>query len=395
MSTNLRRMSAGQHSLFYDSTPSDSQEVLTGYLHKSPPQSVVSKSVKSWKRRYFVLTKTDGPFYELKYYKDANKTDKPIGEINLYQISLFFLNPEGRPTWEWIQKNFRCSSSCVLYMRVLERDYFLIGESSTEMEGWFNAIFAALKARKHTISDSEKYRKTRSISEPLEVKTSYDDQDLSENKDQLFKKPPSPSVRRSAPESYNTQFSHYDYPKSFLMKTSVKSEDEEDGEEDDVEREKSETETDTGAYMDMASVRKVASEVYSDDDLIPQTQLNGEDKDSQKAYLNCDDKSGSTGLKTQVPQQSPEEKEICVSQEELKKNAIFSEEAGKPCVSDWKHIQASGPFHEGDRIVAINDLLTDSLEEVQTFLKRLSKDQVKLTILRQPGSRPLSGCGAE
>ncbi|XP_036428600.1 pleckstrin homology domain-containing family S member 1-like isoform X2 [Colossoma macropomum] len=378
MSSNLRKISESHNSLFYDIPASNTEEVLSGYLYKSPPPSVLTKSMKSWKHRFFVLNKTDGHLHELKYFKDANKRDKSTGKIDLYQISLFFLNPEKHPTWEWIQKNFRCSSSCVLYMRVLDRDYFLIGKNSTDMEDWFNAIFAALKTQPHTQLNPERNRKIRSISEPSNFKTS--NQDFAENKEQLLQNPSSPSVRHSAPESFNVQYSHYDYPRNFMMKTSPESEGEEE-EEDDVKIEaKSETETDTD-YMDMASVRKVVSEDYSDDDLTYQILLNGGDKDSENACQNCNDKSGSTGLNRRIPQLSetlsPEEKEICVSQEELKNNVIFSEEAGKPCVSDLKHVQSSGPFHEGDQIVAINDLLTDTLEEVQTFLKRLSKDQME------------------
>ncbi|XP_072523473.1 pleckstrin homology domain-containing family S member 1-like [Salminus brasiliensis] len=412
-----RKIPVGRNSMFYEVPTSDVEDVQSGYLYKSPPPSVLTKSMKSWKRRFFVLSMVNGHLHELKYYKDENKRDKPIGEIELYETSLLLLQPEAHPTWEWIQKNFRCSSSCVLFMRVIDRDYFLIGENSTEMDGWFNAIFAALKT--HTLIIPEENRKTRSISEPSHVKTTYNDQDLAESEEQeLQKRTPSPSARRSAPE-FTTLYDHYDYPRSFMMKTSPKSEDEEEEEEEEEV---------TGCYMDMASVRKVAIAVDSEDDMNLQTQKNtnclsalslsgdfcngqvdegqdtghpcqrltGGDKGPDDAFQNT--KSGSTGSSRQIPQESgalnPVQKEICVSQEELKKNVIFSEEAGKPCVSDWKHIQSSGPFHEGDQIVAINDLLTDSLEEVQTYLRRLSKDEVKLTILRQPGSRPLSGCSA-
>lgn len=49
-------------------------------------------------------------------------------------------------------------------------------------------------------------------------------------------------------------------------------------------------------------------------------------------------------------------------------------------VSNWKHTQSSVLFHEGDQILAINDLLTDSLGELQTYLKRLAKDQVRVHV---------------
>lgn len=43
-------------------------------------------------------------------------------------------------------------------------------------------------------------------------------------------------------------------------------------------------------------------------------------------------------------------------------------------------MQSSGPFHAGDQILAINDLLTDSLVELQTYLKRLNKNQVRMHV---------------
>uniref|UniRef100_W5L629 Pleckstrin homology domain containing S1, tandem duplicate 2 n=2 Tax=Astyanax mexicanus TaxID=7994 RepID=W5L629_ASTMX len=404
-----RWIPVGRNSLFYEQPKDDVEEVQSGYLFKSPPKSLLTKSMKSWKRRYFVLTMINGHLHELKYYRDENKKDKPLGEIDLYETSLLFLQPETHPTWEWIQKNFRCSSSCVLFMRVLERDYFLIGENSSEMDSWFNAIFAALKT--HTLISPEEHRKTRSISEPNDVQTSYNDQELdTENEEQPIQRK-SPALRRSAPE-LPTQ-NHYDVPRSIMMQASVTSDNEEE-------------EEDTSYYMDMEKVKRVVSEVDKEDELTRQAQrkisnrrspmslsailcngqadkshgtgdlsesrLPGGDEGPEDAFLN----SGSTGWSRQILQGSEtdnaEKKDICVNQEELRNNAIFTEEAGKPCVSDWKHDESSGPFHEGDQIVAINDLLTDSLEEVHTYLRRLSKDEVKLTILRQPGSRPLSGC---
>ncbi|XP_066521810.1 pleckstrin homology domain-containing family S member 1-like [Hoplias malabaricus] len=395
MSSNLQKFSVGGNSLFYKMEAPDTEVVQFGFLYKSPPHSLLTKSMKSWKRRYFVLSRIGGHSYELKYFKDNMKRDKPAGEIDLYQISLLFLDPETHRTWEWIQKNFRCSSSCVLYMRVLDRDYFLIGENSTEMEGWFNAIFAALKTRTNKALCPEENRKNRSISEPSEVKTSYDDQDLGKNKAlELLKKLSPPLVRRSAPE-FNVQYDHYDYPRAYKMKTLPKSEDEDEDDEEDEMKEKSETDKDTD-YMDMSIVKKAVSEVPIEDPylIIQPTQTrraslsysedfcNGTADESQDAKLPCTSKT-----------LFPEEKEICVNQEELK-NMVFSEEAGKPCVSDWKHVETSSQLHVGDQIVAINDLFTENLDELQTYIKRLSKNWVRLTILRQPGSRPLSGCSA-
>lgn len=48
-------------------------------------------------------------------------------------------------------------------------------------------------------------------------------------------------------------------------------------------------------------------------------------------------------------------------------------------VSKCGEIQASCLFHKGDQILAVNDLLTDTVEEVQTYLKRLSKSEVVMS----------------
>jgi len=45
-------------------------------------------------------------------------------------------------------------------------------------------------------------------------------------------------------------------------------------------------------------------------------------------------------------------------------------------VSECQQIQDSCPFQKGDQILAVNDLLTDTVEEMHRYLKRLSKDEV-------------------
>lgn len=119
---------------------------------------------KSWKRRFFVLLKYRDNKCQLKYYKNEEK-NKPLGDIDLstyvqylhsalfisnwtciislkpdyrrnhlffclpFRVTYMFLYPEMHTMWKWIHNNFRCSSSCVMFIRVPERDYFLIGEN--------------------------------------------------------------------------------------------------------------------------------------------------------------------------------------------------------------------------------------------------------------------------
>ncbi|GAA6110299.1 pleckstrin homology domain-containing family S member 1-like isoform X1 [Tachysurus ichikawai] len=366
--------STSPNSRFY-LVPANVEEVQSGYLYKSPPHTLF-KSLKSWKRRYFVLNKTPGNLYELKFFRDKNKRDKPLGQINLYEVLLLFQHAESHPICSWIQRNFKCSASCVLYMRVPEREYFLVGENSDEVKDWFNAMFKAL----NTLPKSEEFRKTRSISEPSGL---YRDpqwfEDQEQNKTESV--PSSLPLRQSAPESFNTLYSHYDYPKNYMKTLSQESDDSNDDEEDEMKiNQESEPEESLSNYMDMICV------------------VEGNNVLENSFLQTCNQDTGYTALSHQILPGSEmvipvkKEIEIFVSQNELKYSVIFSEKGGRVCVSNWMCMQSSELFHEGDQILAINDLLTDSLEELQTYLKRLTKDQVKLTLLRQPGSQPLTGC---
>lgn len=51
------------------------------------------------------------------------------------RISLMYVSPLQNPRWEWIQRAFKCSASCVLCVKVTDREYFLIGEDRSV--GWF------------------------------------------------------------------------------------------------------------------------------------------------------------------------------------------------------------------------------------------------------------------
>ncbi|XP_059387603.1 pleckstrin homology domain-containing family S member 1-like [Carassius carassius] len=329
------------------------EQVCSGYLYKSPPENLF-KSQKSWKRRFFVLLKYTDNICQLKYYKNEEK-NKTLGDIDLSRISLLFVGPEAHQKWEWIQKNFKCSPSSVLFLRVEDdtpkhsRDYFLIGKNSADVDGWLNALVKVMKTQKSRNTLQE--NRFRSASEPSsEAKAEGE-----------------PDDRRSAHESmltYPLMYSHYDYPRKLsepplpvALKIPV-TEDEDDEEEmQDESAEESNTE-----YMTMESL---------------QSALKVEKQDMD------------TTCRQENEAHTHVEKEICVSQNDLKNSLILTQEEGKPCVSDCRKIQASCLFHKGDQILAFNDLLIDTVEEIQTYARRLSKDEVKLTIRRLIGSQPL------
>ncbi|KAL1264539.1 hypothetical protein QQF64_004894 [Cirrhinus molitorella] len=338
---------------FYNE-PAMPEELYSGYLLKSPGQPALIKNTKSWRRRFFVLSKTSENFYQLIYHANNERRDKPLGEIHLSKISLLFSGPEAHQKWDCIQKNFKCSPSSVLFLKVEEdtpknsRDYFLIEENSDDVDGWLNALVKVLKTQK---SQKLKDNRSRSASEPgTSSEPKVEDQ---------------PDDRRSAPElmlTYPSLYSHYDYPRRLseppkpgeLKIPFIKDEDEEDEMQDESPGE--------SEYMSMESLQKAL------------------EADQQEADTTCMQKN---------EKHTHVEKEICISHSDLKNSLILTQAEGKPCVSDCQKIQESCLFHKGDQILAFNDLLIDSVEEIQTYLRRLSKDEVKLTIRRFIGSQPL------
>ncbi|XP_026132242.1 pleckstrin homology domain-containing family S member 1 isoform X1 [Carassius auratus] len=346
MSNNKKKSTATAK--FYNE-PAMVEELHTGYLLKSPAQqSLMTKNIKSWKRRLFVLSKT-GEDYKLSYYANERK------EIELSKISLLFVGPEAHQKWEWIQKNFKCSPSSVLFLRVEDdtpkhtRDYFLIGKNSADVDGWLNALVKVMKTQKSRNSLQD--NRFRSASEPLKSSEAKADDE--------------PDDRHSAPElmlTYPSPHNHYDYPRKLsepplpvALKIPVT-------EDEDDEVEKQDESAEDSEYMSMESLQRA---------------------------LKVDKQDMDTTCRQKNEAHAHVEKEICISQNDLKNSLILTQEEGKPCVSDCRKIQDSCLFHKGDQILAFNDLLIDTVEEIQTYVRRLSKDEVKLTIRRLIGSQPL------
>ncbi|XP_042623776.1 uncharacterized protein LOC109099974 [Cyprinus carpio] len=314
------------------------EELYTGYLLKSPPETALTKTTKSWKNRFFVLSKT-GEDYQLTYHEKHEKRDKPLGAIDISKISLLFTSPEAHQKWHWIQKNFKCSPSVVLFLKVEDdtpkqaREYFLIGENRDEVDGWLNALIKAMTTQKsqnklrHT--DDTQDKRFRSKSVPVNYLEPKDN-------------------RCSAFELTSQQYNHSGNPRKLSEPpvpvtrkiTVIEEKDEKDGKQD-------EPPGDNSQYMTMGSVKMVLEDDKQEDD---------------------------TTCKQKSETHTRGEKEICVSQNELKNSPILTQE-GKPCVSQCRQIQDS----RGDQILA-----TDTVKDIQKCLKKLSVDEAKLLVKRYP-----------
>ncbi|XP_026132239.1 pleckstrin homology domain-containing family S member 1-like isoform X2 [Carassius auratus] len=307
------------------------EELYTGYLVKSPPLTL-TKNTKSWKNRFFVLSKIGENTFQLTYHADE-KRDKPLGVIDISKISLLFISPETHQKWDWVKKQAKGSPSSVLFLKVEDekqsREYFLIGKDRADVDGWLNALFKAMKTQKsqnklqHT--DDSQDKRSRSITLPADL-SEPNGEDQADN-------------RRSAFELTSLpQYDHYDYPRKLSEPPIpvtrkipvIKEKDEKEGKQDEPPEDNSE-------YMTMGSVQRMKDDQQEDD----------------KA---CKEKNES---ETNV------EKEVIGSQNGVTNN-LFLAQGGTPCL---KGNQSLPP---------------DTVQAIQNCIKTLTKKEAKLLIQRLP-----------
>nr|XP_010295947.1 PREDICTED: pleckstrin homology domain-containing family S member 1 [Balearica regulorum gibbericeps] len=111
-----------------------------GFLIKSPPPQLFG-SQNSWKRRFFILSKSSKGNYILKYLKGQNIKGS-IAVDQIINIEVGISNPE---IMETVRKMFKCLPEQVMSISTGNRCYYLIGSSRQETEDWVTAISSVCK----------------------------------------------------------------------------------------------------------------------------------------------------------------------------------------------------------------------------------------------------------
>ncbi|NWX79509.1 PKHS1 protein, partial [Alca torda] len=111
-----------------------------GFLIKSPPLQLFN-SQNSWKRRFFILSKSSKGNYILKYLKGQNIK----GSIAVDQIINIEVGISNSEIMEMVRKMFKCLPEQVMSIATRNRHYYLIGSSRQETEDWVTVISSACR----------------------------------------------------------------------------------------------------------------------------------------------------------------------------------------------------------------------------------------------------------
>ncbi|NXT46230.1 PKHS1 protein, partial [Pluvianellus socialis] len=114
-----------------------------GFLIKSPPPQLFS-SQNSWKRRFFILSKSSKGNYILKYLKGQNIK----GSIAVDQIINVEVGISKSEIMETVRKMFKCLPEEVMSISTGNRRYYLIGSSREETEDWVTVISSVCREAK-------------------------------------------------------------------------------------------------------------------------------------------------------------------------------------------------------------------------------------------------------
>ncbi|XP_035186529.1 pleckstrin homology domain-containing family S member 1 isoform X3 [Oxyura jamaicensis] len=392
-----------------------------GFLIKSPPLQLFN-SQKSWKRRFFILSKSSKGNYILKYLKGQSvKGSIAVDEIVKVEIGI-----RSSEIMATVKKMFRCFFEEVMSITTGNRCYYLIGKSSQEIEDWVTAISSVKKAKKdeHCPQNQDLANpevKSRPCSLPLfwdsvDVTNSLERQSYLEDK--TLRKSDENSLSSNSDEDIKQEEeAYYQTPSNLLAKCNAEVSKPEPAAESHVPVPKKTWQrkpVKENVYVSMESLRLLnnSCQLTCRRDRLPTPPKRRENSacprdleanrdlklpensTTQQSTLQRRHNSSPLSvvqlsiLLSQVTDETQlQELDIFIPLADINSYLQLTEAAGQICVSQWTGpCQLGCLFNHGDRIVAVNDLHPQNLEEASLFISRSMRKEVKLTVCRIPHS---------
>ncbi|XP_016067605.1 PREDICTED: pleckstrin homology domain-containing family S member 1 [Miniopterus natalensis] len=397
------------------------------YFIKSPPPQLFS-SAPSWKKRFFILSRSGEKGFRLSYYKDHHHR----GSIKIDGSSSVDIGISSHEKMQSVQKMFKCHPDEVMSIRTPTREYFLIGSGREKIKDWVSFLSSScrdMKAASRSTEETLSLGAKRPSSDPgpllgyssalgtvssTSTRNTLPDMHLMEKS--------SPGLRQahlphgSLPETTQDteEESHYISPRSILLELDNIVASSESGEPIEPASPDQVSQRLEHHYMSMKSclfkeTTNESAESKEESQTCPETlnrgphlEEQGSGRDSclppaETKAQTMNDKKGSASLTVvqlsilinNIPDESHVERlNVFLSPLDITSYLGLTEAAGRICVAEWKGPPRLGClFFHGDHILALNDLKPHSLDEVSLFISRsVQKEKVKLTIGRIPNS---------
>ncbi|XP_037660609.1 LOW QUALITY PROTEIN: pleckstrin homology domain-containing family S member 1 [Choloepus didactylus] len=397
------------------------------YFIKSPPPQLFF-SLASWKKRFFILSKSEKKGFNLSYYKDCRHR----GSIEIDQNSTIEVGISCTKKMQSVQKMFKCHPEEVMFIRTTDRDYILIGYDREKIKDWvaFMSSFCQdIKAPHQNTEETVSWSDKRPISDPSPVlapsgaseaisfaspRKSLPNMHLMEKSSPEFRQAHLPHDFSSETVQVPEEDSYYISPRSILLeldKIIASNDSDESTEPDSPDQVPKRNER---HYMTMKScvfqeTSHPSAESKEESQTIPgmqdeglRLQEQGSGRNSCLSTANMEaqtmtEKRGAASLTVvqlsilinNIPDEGQVEKlDVFLSPSDIINYLALLEAAGRICVAQWGGPQRLGClFCHGDHLLAVNDLKPQSLEEFSLFLSRsIQKEKMKLTIGRIPNS---------
>ncbi|XP_070610110.1 pleckstrin homology domain-containing family S member 1 [Erythrolamprus reginae] len=409
-----------------------------GFFVKSPPPQLFNNQ-GSWKKRYFILYHSPQNGYILSYHKGQQIK----GHIEINESSKVEIGIGDFEKMSAVKKMFKCQSTEVISITTENRIFYLIGRDSKEVEEWATFLFT-LCPEKQKLTVRSRSKSIPAYLDDLDTTavtkkdqclgTKYEDIATSANKRRPNSDPSCQEIQQ--------ELHIYESPRKVLQRLRQLTNIPVDEQEEKDKEEYYLTPTSILAQLDevidgvdtleestMSDNEKLSStkEYMSMKDLIPElVEIKPKDVNNELVILSQNQTDIQVAensqhepkplqrtlektpklfflsvvqlsiiLSTITDDNQLEQVDILLPQNNIISYLTLVKASGCICISQWKDPFCLGCiFHQGDYIVAVNDLQIKDMDEIFWFISRSTRKEVKLTINRLPNSEILHvpGC---